>query len=294
TAEIAPADRKLYALRDATATVEVVQLIAASIMSKKLAEGLTGLVLDVKRGSGSFIPDEEREIELANAMIGLGTARGCPVVALLTAMDRPLGLACGNALEVSEAIDALKGDGPDDLMDVTYALGAEMLMLGGVCSTSGSAWISMRNAISSGRAAEKFAEIVQAQGGDPRILDDRSLLPAAPLIENFLASRSGFVTGIAPRAIGYGIIELGGGRRTMEDVVDPAVGFVIPIKPGDRVETGDVLATIHARAETSLAEARRGLGDAISIGDEPIAGLDLISHRITQAGVSVWARPDEG
>ena len=291
TAEIAPADRKLYALRDATATVEVVQLIAASIMSKKLAEGLTGLVLDVKRGSGSFIPDEEREIELANAMIGLGAARGCPVVALLTAMDRPLGLACGNALEVSEAIDALKGGGPDDLMEVTFALGAEMLLLGGVSSSAEAAWTSMRDAISSGRAVEKFAGIVEAQGGDPRIIDDRSLLPSAPLTQDFVAPHAGFVTEVAPRTVGYGIIALGGGRRTMEDDVDSGVGFVISAKPGDRVAAGESLATIHARDDKSLAEGRRVLADAITIGDAPVASLDLVSHRITQSGVSSWIRP---
>ncbi|MEO5579205.1 MAG: thymidine phosphorylase, partial [Gemmatimonadaceae bacterium] len=242
TAEIAPADRKLYALRDATATVEVIQLIAASIMSKKLAEGLTGLVLDVKCGSGSFIPEADRQLALAMAMIELGTARGCPVVALLTAMDRPLGRACGNSLEMIEAIDALKGNGPDDLMEVTFSLGAEMLLLGGVSPSAEHAWKTMSDAISSGQAAEKFAEIIEAQGGDPRILDDPSLLPAAAVTQEFVAPRGGFVTGIAPRAIGYGVIALGGGRRTMEDTVDPGVGFVISAKPGDRVEAGDVLA----------------------------------------------------
>ncbi len=291
TAEIAPADRKLYALRDATATVEVVQLIAASIMSKKLAEGLTGLVLDVKRGSGSFIPDEEREIELANAMIGLGSARGCPVVALLTAMDRPLGLACGNALEVAEAVDALKGDGPDDLMEVTFALGAEMLLLGGVSASAEAAWASMRDAISSGRAAEKFAEIVEAQGGNPRILDDRSLLPTAALTREFVAPHAGFVTEVAPRAVGYGIIALGGGRRTMEDSVDSGVGFVISAKPGDRVEEGEALATVYARDEAGIDHGIQVLEEAITLGEKPGSCLDLVSLRITARGHEVWRRP---
>ena len=181
TREIAPADRKLYALRDATSTVEAIPLIAASIMSKKLAEGLTGLVLDVKQGSGAFMPDPQRAQTLARAMIQLGADRGCPVVALLTAMDRPLGFACGNAIEVRESIDALSGTGPSDLMEVTYALGAEMLMLAGVASSAAEAWRMMRSAIGSGRALAKFAEIIAAQGGDARIVENQDLLPTAPL-----------------------------------------------------------------------------------------------------------------
>ncbi|MEJ7760826.1 MAG: thymidine phosphorylase [Gemmatimonadaceae bacterium] len=291
TAEIAPADRKLYALRDATATVEVIQLIAASIMSKKLAEGLTGLVLDVKRGAGSFIPDEKRGVALANAMIELGKARGCPVVALLTAMDRPLGYACGNALEVVESINALNGNGPPDLMDVTFALGAEMLMLGGVSPTAESAWDSMQDAISSGRAAAKFAAIVEAQGGDPRVVDDPSLLPAAAVTGDYVAPRNGFITEVSPRAIGHGIISLGGGRTTMEDTIDPAVGFVILAKPGDRVDAGDILGTIHARNEHSFAEGERVLRDAIKIGGEPASSLELISLRITADDNAAWRKP---
>ena len=291
TEEIAPADRKLYALRDATATVEVIQLIAASIMSKKLAEGLTGLVLDVKSGSGSFIPDEKRGMDLANAMLELGKSRGCPVVALLTAMDRPLGFACGNALEVVESIDALKGNGPADLMDVTFALGAEMLMLGGVSPTAGAAWDSMQDAISSGRAAAKFAAIVEAQGGDPRVVDDPSLLPSAAVTGNYIAPRSGFITEVSPRAVGHGIISLGGGRTTMEDTIDPAVGFVILAKPGDRVDAGDILGTIHARNEDSFAEGERVLRDALKIGSEPASSLELISLRITADDNAAWRKP---
>jgi len=291
TAEIAPADGKLYALRDATATVEVIPLIAASIMSKKLAEGLTGLVLDVKRGSGAFIPDAERGVALACAMIELGAARGCPVVALVTAMDRPLGFACGNALEVREAIDALGGNGPPDLMHVTFALGAEMLMLGGNASTSEEAWTSMQSAIASGRATEKLAEIIEAQGGDPRILDDQSKLPSAPHTASFEAAASGFVVEVSPRAVGYGIISLGGGRRTMEDAIDPGVGFVIACKPGERVSSGDKLATIHARDAVGIEKGRRVLDEAIVIRAEPVEPLELVSRRITNTENAVWNRP---
>src|SRR5688572_9110086 len=172
TAEIAPADRKLYALRDVTATVESIPLIAASIMSKKLAEGLNGLILDVKRGSGAFLPDLERGLELARTMIALGADHGYPVVALLTAMDRPLGRACGNALEVEEAIHTLRGEGPPDLLEVTYALGAEMLVLAGASRDRQAARRAMERAIATGSALERFREIIEAQGGNPGVIDD--------------------------------------------------------------------------------------------------------------------------
>ncbi|MDO8502852.1 MAG: thymidine phosphorylase [Gemmatimonadaceae bacterium] len=291
TGEIAPADRKLYALRDATATVEAIPLIAASIMSKKLAEGLTGLVLDVKEGSGAFIPDPNREGRLAKAMIELGADRGCPVVALQTAMDRPLGFACGNALEVRECIDALEGNGPPDLMEVTYALGAEMLILAGVAGTAADAWRRMREAIRNGGALAKFAEIIAAQGGDARVLDDPSLLPSAARTADFLAGRDGFVTDISPRTIGYGIIALRGGRRTMEDTIDPGVGFVITAKPGAQVTRGQALATIHARDEAGIREGKRVLSEAITIDDQPGKCLDLISMRISREGAKTWQRP---
>src|SRR2546423_5401620 len=179
TDEIVPADRKLYALRDATATVEVIPLIAASIMSKKISESLTGLVLDIKRGSGSFLPHLEDELELARSMIDLGARHECPVVALLTAMDRPLGEACGNALEVVEAIDVLKGGGPPDLIEITIALGAEMLVLGAVATTRDGAREMMYDAIASGKALRKLEEIVAAQGGEADVVRDPSRLPRA-------------------------------------------------------------------------------------------------------------------
>jgi pyrimidine-nucleoside phosphorylase len=291
TKEIAPADKKLYALRDATATVEAIPLIAASIMSKKLAEGLTGLVLDVKQGSGAFMPDTRRATELARTMIRLGDDRGCRVVALLTAMDRPLGRACGNALEIAESIEALKGNGPPDLMEVTYALGAEMLILGEKASGHADAWRQMDDAIQSGKALRKFEEIVEAQGGDPRITHDTSLLPRAARTTEFTAGRDGFVTEITPRTVGYGVIALGGGRRTMEDTIDPGVGFVIDVTPGARVKRGSRLATIHARDETGLREGQAVLSEAITIGDEPAGVLPLVATRVTGEAVETWARP---
>ncbi|OYV72806.1 MAG: thymidine phosphorylase [Gemmatimonadetes bacterium 21-71-4] len=200
TEEIAPADRKMYALRDATATVESIPLISASIMSKKLAEGLTGLVLDVKRGSGAFLPELDAELELAGTMVSLGADHGCPVVALLTAMDRPLGRACGNALETEEAIHALRGEGPPDLMDVTYALGAEMLLLAGTAANGADARRRLEGAIASGQAARQFQRIIEAQGGNPAVVDDPALLPQARECELFAAPRRGVVARIEPRS----------------------------------------------------------------------------------------------
>jgi pyrimidine-nucleoside phosphorylase len=287
TDEIVPADRKMYALRDATATVEVIPLIAASIMSKKISEDLTGLVLDIKRGSGSFLPKLEDELELAKAMIDLGAAHGCPVVALLTAMDRPLGYACGNALEVAEAIEVLKGAGPADLIEVTMALGTAMLVLGGAASSQEAARTMMADAISSGRALIKLEEIIDAQGGDSGVVSDLGRLPRAAHAETFLAKREGVVQRVDPRAIGYGIISLGGGRRNMEDRIDPSVGFVITAKPGLHVAKGQSLATIHARSKEDLTLGRSILEGAIVIGDSMVnpLPLPLLSHRVTARGV---------
>lgn len=283
--EIAPIDRKLYALRDATATVECIPLIAASILSKKLAESLTGLVLDIKRGSGAFLPEVDRGLELAQLMISLAADHGVPTVALLTAMDRPLGRACGNALEVEEAIQTLRGEGPPELVQVTYALGAEMLVLGGVAAGTDPARRMMEVAISTGRAAEMLQRIVEAQGGDPRVVDDPSILPQAQEVELYTAPRSGVVAHVEPRAIGRGIIALGGGRTRMEDVIDPSVGFVISARPGDHVKAGEPLATVFAHDMAGVAAGMAALSEAIAIGDEAELPLPLMSHRVTASGV---------
>jgi len=289
TAEIAPADRKIYALRDATGTVESIPLIAASIMSKKLAEGLTGLVLDVKRGSGSFLPELERGLELAQTMIELGADHQCPVICLLTAMDRPLGRACGNALEVEEAILALRGEGPADLMEVTYALGAEMLLLAHAAKDHADARRILESAIASGRAAEHFQRIIEAQGGNPAVVDDPAILPQADEVELFAAPRRGFIARVEPRLIGRGIIALGGGRTTMEDTLDLSVGFVITARPGDWVEQGEPLATIFARDRAGIDSGRATLRAAIAIADEADPPLPLVSHRVSASGVELLA-----
>jgi pyrimidine-nucleoside phosphorylase len=288
TPEIAPADKKMYALRDATATVESIPLIASSIMSKKLAEDLTGLVVDMKRGSGAFIPELERVLELAQVMIALGADHGCPTVALVTAMDRPLGRACGNALEVEESIAALKGEGPPDLMDVTYALGVEMLLLAHAAVDATEARAMLVEAIASGRAAEHFQKIIEAQGGNPAVLDDPAILPQAAECELFTAPRRGFVARIEPKAIGRGIIEMGGGRTKVDDVIAPGVGFVITARPGDWVEVGEPMATIFARDRAGIGSGRQALRSAVVVADEAEPPLPLVSHRVSAAGVEEY------
>jgi pyrimidine-nucleoside phosphorylase len=287
TPEIAPADRKLYALRDVTGTVESIPLIAASIMSKKLAEGLDGLVLDVKTGSGAFLPQLDLSLDLARTMITLGETRGCRTVALLTAMDRPLGRACGNALEVEEALQGLTGEGPEDLMEVTYALGSEMLLLAGVEPDRAAARRSLESTVSSGRALETLGKIIEAQGGDPGVIEDPGILPQADAVEVFRAPAGGVVSEVNPRVIGAAIIELGGGRQTMSDTIHAGVGFVITVKPGDRVAARQPLASVFARDDAGIALGLDALRRAIVIGEDGDL-LPLISHRVTAAGVDAW------
>lgn len=286
TPEIAPLDGRLYGLRDVTATVESVPLIASSIMSKKIAEGIDGLVLDVKVGSGAFLPDEDRALELARTMIEIGAEHGREVVALVTAMDRPLGRAVGNALEVREALDALKGGGPGDLREVTVALAAEMLVLAGTVETAAAGRALAAGALDDGRALELFRRVVEVQGGDSGIIDDPDRLPAAPIVEPLEADRAGRVHSMDTRAIGEAAVALGAGRRSLEDRIDPAVGFLIEVKPGSAVAVGDTLAWIHAADPGAAAAAEAALRAAIRIDDRaPAATRPLILHRVTAAGV---------
>jgi pyrimidine-nucleoside phosphorylase len=282
TDDLAPADRRLYALRNATGTIEAIPLIAASIMSKKLAEDLQGLVLDIKQGSGAFMRDRHRGLELARTMIALGAARGCPTVALLTAMDRPLGHACGNALETEEALLALRGEGPPDLLEVTLALGVEMLLVGAAAVSVADARRRLEAALANGAAADRCRALIEAQGGNPAVVDDPAGLPQAPRSAVWESPRDGFVTAVAPRPVGAAIVALGGGRRGLGDTIDPAVGFVITAKPGQRVGCGEPLATVYARDEAGLELGRRTLAEAIGIGEErPSDPLPLIVDRIT-------------
>jgi pyrimidine-nucleoside phosphorylase len=286
TKEIAPADRKFYSLRDATATVEAIPLIAASIMSKKLAEGLTGLVLDVKTGAGAFMPKIEDAIKLAHTMIALGERRGCPTVALLTDMDAPLGVACGNALEVEESVLCLRDEGPADLREVTLALSAEMLLVAKIVRTEPEARKMLETALASGAALEKFRAIVRAQGGDERVVDDpRAVLPQAKLVKVLLAEQAGVAERVEPRVVGRAIIALGGGRTKVSDEIDPSVGVMMHVRPGAKVERGAPLATIHARDEATQAAAEEMLRRAIRVGETPPPERPLVSHRITSRGV---------
>jgi thymidine phosphorylase len=219
-------------------------------------------------------------------MIGLAHAHGCPTVALLTAMDRPLGRSCGNALEVEEAIESLRDQGPADLMAVTYALGAEMLLLAGAAADTSEARQRLEESVISGSALEMLARIIEAQDGDPRVVDDPELLPQAGEVEIFRAEHDGVVSQVEPRRIGQGIVELGGGRRTIDDKIDSAVGFVIPVKPGDSVVQGEPLASVFARDRQGIRCGMQALKEAIAI--EASGTLTpLITHRVTLAGVEI-------
>ena len=292
TDEIAPLDRKLYALRDATATVESIPLIASSIMGKKLAEGADALVLDVKLGAGAFLPDAARAVELARTMVEIGRAYGRQVTALMTAMDRPLGYAVGNALEVEEAILTLRGEGPADLRDVTLALAAEMLLLAGIAGDRERAREAAAAALADGRALRRMEQVVEAQGGNPAVLEDPALLPQAPVRRVLEAAAAGWVHAVDARRVGEAAAALGAGRMALGGAVDPAVGFHITAKPGDRVEAGEPLATVHARSTADAERGLRALGEAIRIGeDEGPRPLPLIGQRITGAPVERAATP---
>ena len=286
TAEIAPLDKRLYALRDVTGTVESIPLISASIMSKKLAEGIGGLVLDVKRGSGAFLPELERGLELARTMVGLGDAAGCKVVALMTAMDRPLGHAIGNALETEEAIQSLRGEGPADLRELTIAQTAEMLLLAGIEKDLARARESCARALDDGRALEKMREIVEAQGGNPAVLDDPALLPQAATSATLDADRAGYVGEMDVRAIGRAAVALGAGRAAVDDRIDPGVGFTVTVKPGDAVRAGEPLATVFAASDADARAGVAALRQAMPIVEtQPAPLLPLVSHRVTIEGV---------
>lgn len=283
---IAPADRRLYALRDVTGTVPSVPLIAASIMSKKLAESLTGLVLDVKAGSGAFMTEPEQAVTLARTMVDLGASAGCPTTALVTAMDRPLGRAIGNALEVEEALLALEGKGPDDLMLITRALAVEMLMLAGTDTERAGATRRVTEVIESGKALMKFQEIIEAQGGNPAAAEDPGLLPQAAEVELFEAPEATTIARVDPRPLGLAVVEMGGGRRRLGDPIDHSVGFVVSGRPGARVARGEPIASVFARDAGGIAVGMAALREAIHFGP-PGRGLPLISHRVTPAGVEV-------
>jgi pyrimidine-nucleoside phosphorylase len=280
TRELAPADKRLYALRDVTATVESIPLIVASILSKKLAEGIDGLVLDVKFGSGAFMKTPERARELATALVEVAQGAGKQCVAWLTRMDRPLGRACGNALETAEAFEVLHGRGPADLVEVTLCLGASMLVMGGVARDESEAREKLLTCIRNGSAADVARRMVAAQGGDARVVDDASVLPKAPHQVIVRAPTQGFITAVDTHAVGIASVALGAGRTRAEDPIDPAVGFVALRSVGDRVAAGDPLVEVHARDDKSASAAVERLMRAISLGPTAPTEVPLVLERI--------------
>ena len=268
TAEIAPADKRLYALRDVTATVESVPLIASSIMSKKLAEGIDALVLDCKVGHGAFMKTMDEARELASAIQVIGKAAGKPVTAVITDMNAPIGTAIGNALEVSESIAVLHGGGPADTRELTVVLGGEMLLAAGVESDANAAQARIEEVLDNGAAAQCFSKLIEAQGGDPRVVDSpEKILPAASKKTDILATSNGSVQAIAARDMGVAGLWLGAGRRAAADAIDPSVGIEVRAKVGDEVAVGDVLATVHHN-DRGLEEATTLIEDAYTISKD--------------------------
>ena len=277
---LVPADRRIYALRDASGTVPCRNLISSSIMSKKLAEDLDGLVLDVKVGSGAFMKTEETARLLARTMIGIGASYDTPVTAYLTDMSQPLGRAVGNANEIRESVEILRGDGPDDTTELTLALAAEMLVLAGETSRE-AALVSVADAVATGTAMEVMLELVERQGGDPRAIEDTSLLPHAPEEYVIEAERDGVLARCDALAIGEAGVRLGAGRATKEDAIDPAVGFEVEAKVGDRIERGQPLARVGFRDPARLDSALSALQGAWQIADEATIESRLIMEVIT-------------
>ncbi|MBA3469354.1 MAG: pyrimidine-nucleoside phosphorylase [Herpetosiphonaceae bacterium] len=282
TADLAPADKQLYALRDVTGTVESIPLIAASIMSKKLAAGAHSIVLDVKVGGGAFMKTLEQARELAQTMVRIGTLAGRNVSALLSTMEQPLGLAVGNILEVREAIATLHGNGPSDLHDLCLDLGAQLLVLAGKDRSARTARTRLEGALMSGQAWRKFRQFIIQQGGDVATVDDPSRLPVAPVVIALPAPSGGFIDRIDALEIGLVAAELGAGRSRKEDTVDPTVGLVLAAKIGDYVEAGEPLIHIHAANQAAATAAAERLASAIGLSATHVAAPPLVLDVVTK------------
>lgn len=280
TANLAPADKKLYALRDVTATVDQMSLIASSIMSKKLASGSDAIVLDVKTGNGAFMKKLEDSRALAKEMVSIGTMAGKKTVAVITDMDQPLGRAVGNSLEVREAIDTLRGEGPADFKEVVFALGSQMLMLAGRAADEKEARALMEGVIQDGSALDKFAQFVRAQGGDAAPVYDTSLLPVAGKTLAVTAKESGYVHRILAEDIGIACMTLGGGRETKESAIDLSVGIILEKKNGNAVSAGEVLATIYGNDDAKMQAAYEKIAHAYEIAKEPAAFVPVVREYI--------------
>ncbi len=288
TDTIVPADKKLYALRDATATVSSIPLIASSIMSKKLALGSDGIVLDVKTGSGAFMKDEQDSIRLCQTMVAIGEKTGRPTLGIISSMDQPLGRVVGNSLEMIESIEALQGRGSSDVMEVTFALGWCMLRAAGMEMSYAQAVARFEEAIASGRALDVFRRFIAAQGGDARVCDDAALLPASRHQEELPAPATGFITAIDSFAVGMAAIDTGAGRRRKEDAVAHGAGFVFHAHVGERVEKGQSLLTIHSDQAGSMPAVRERLLAAIRIGSGPVARPKMVLHLADRDGIKPW------
>jgi pyrimidine-nucleoside phosphorylase len=291
TAEIAPADRRMYALRDVTATVESIPLIAGSIMSKKLAEGIDALVLDVKTGDGAFMQSYDDSVSLATALVSIGNSCGKETVAFITGMDQPLGMMIGNWLEVLESAECLKGKNVPDLMELTYVLGGAMVHLGGKARTLAEGITECRSAIWSGRAYEKFLQVVERQGGDASFIRDPGRYPASKFSLEVRATSPGYITGFATRRIGVLAVELGAGRQRVEDPVDPKAGIVLSKKIGARVGKDDLLAVIKTDREEVAGRAVREFSSCVTIGDSPLPAKSCVRATVDKDGVHAWTTP---
>lgn len=285
TKNLAPADKKLYSLRDVTATVDNISLIASSIMSKKIASGADCIVLDVKTGTGAFMKTVDDSFLLAKAMVDIGLKVGRKTVAVISDMDQPLGYAVGNALEVKEAIDTLKGNGPEDLFNLCLSLGSNMLILAGKSSNEDEAREILKETIRSGAAFKKFKEFVKAQGGDISMVENPNLLPEAKYKVEVTANEEGYVSKIAANEIGTAALILGAGRETKESVIDLSVGIMLRKKVGDYVNKGDVIALIHGNDMTKIEQAKSEIINAYNISKEAVEKRPLIYGIVTKDGI---------
>jgi pyrimidine-nucleoside phosphorylase len=289
TEEIAPADKRLYALRDVTATVESIPLIAGSIMSKKLAEGIDALVLDVKFGSGAFMKKHEDAQKLAETLVGIGEQFGKETIAYLTNMEQPLGYAVGNWLEVKESIDCLNGGGPEDVMEITHLLAGTMIYLGKEAKTVEEGIEKSHRAIEDGSALQKWIDIVEEQGGDSSVIKKPESYPEADFIEPVEAADSGYISEMDAFAMGMVSVELGAGRRAKEDDVDPQAGFILKKKIGDRVDKGETFAVLHTNKKEMLATAKDAMKQAVKLKNIQPKPLRQITHRVDKDGIHPYA-----
>ena len=286
SAQLAPADKRLYALRDVTATVDSIPLIVSSILSKKFAAGARAIVLDVKTGSGSLMPTLEASIDLAKAMVEIGAQAGRSIVAVVSGMEEPLGSHVGNALEVKEAVDILAGRAGGPLKEVSLFLGAQMLLAAGSAKTEREARARLEAALNSGAGLQKLRDMIAAQGGDSRVCGDTGLLPRAPWIVPVRAEADGFLSHVNGTALGLAAQRMGAGRMAKEDVIDPAVGFVMEKRIGDFVQKGDVICTLHARTEASARETAPRILSALAFSPQPAPRARLLYALVTPRGVT--------